>query len=100
MAVGRTFREALGKAIRSTETGRMGFDLPTDEIARMKAACILYDAEPSGEFLQLYSRPFGNGTFFEIVERRGGYAGYGAPNAPFRIAAQKRLMRPKGMPAA
>lgn len=27
-----------------------------------------------------------------------GYAGYGAPNAPFRIAAQKRLMRPKGMP--
>jgi 4-hydroxyphenylpyruvate dioxygenase len=36
--------------------------------------------------------------FFEIVERRGGYAGYGAPNAPFRIAAQKRLMRQKGIP--
>jgi len=30
MAIGRTFREALGKAIRSTETGRMGFDLPSD----------------------------------------------------------------------
>ncbi|HEY4238559.1 MAG TPA: carbamoyl-phosphate synthase large subunit, partial [Kofleriaceae bacterium] len=29
MAIGRTFREALGKAIRSLETGRAGFDLPT-----------------------------------------------------------------------
>ena len=27
MAIGRTFREALGKAIRSLETGRTGFDL-------------------------------------------------------------------------
>ncbi|MEZ4367276.1 MAG: carbamoyl-phosphate synthase large subunit [Kofleriaceae bacterium] len=31
MAIGRTFREALGKAIRSLETGRAGFDLPTDD---------------------------------------------------------------------
>ncbi|MBK9030288.1 MAG: carbamoyl-phosphate synthase large subunit [Myxococcales bacterium] len=28
MAIGRTFREALGKAIRSLETGRAGFDAP------------------------------------------------------------------------
>ena len=28
MAIGRTFKEALGKAIRSLETGRAGFDLP------------------------------------------------------------------------
>jgi carbamoyl-phosphate synthase large subunit len=28
MAIGRTFREALGKAIRSLEVGRAGFDLP------------------------------------------------------------------------
>src|SRR5262245_49719687 len=28
MAIGRTFGEALGKAIRSLETGRAGFDLP------------------------------------------------------------------------
>jgi carbamoyl-phosphate synthase large subunit len=28
MAIGRTFREALGKAIRSLETGRAGFDMP------------------------------------------------------------------------
>jgi carbamoyl-phosphate synthase large subunit len=33
MAIGRTFREALGKAIRSLETGRAGFDLPMTAIA-------------------------------------------------------------------
>ncbi len=31
MAIGRTFREALGKAIRSLETGRYGFDLDVGE---------------------------------------------------------------------
>ena len=29
MAIGRTFREALGKAVRSLEIGRYGLDLPT-----------------------------------------------------------------------
>jgi 4-hydroxyphenylpyruvate dioxygenase-like putative hemolysin len=28
------------------------------------------------------------------VERREGYTGYGAPNASFRIAAQKRAIEP------
>src|SRR5678816_1770047 len=32
MAIGRTFREALGKAIRSLETGRAGFDLPMEAL--------------------------------------------------------------------
>jgi 4-hydroxyphenylpyruvate dioxygenase len=26
---------------------------------------------------------------FEVVERRGGYSGYGAGNAPVRMAAQR-----------
>jgi carbamoyl-phosphate synthase large subunit len=41
MAIGRSFREALGKAIRSLEAGRFGFDLPlpddVDELARRVA---------------------------------------------------------------
>jgi 4-hydroxyphenylpyruvate dioxygenase len=74
------------------------FDLAPDRLAAMQAAHILYDRIGEAEFFQLYSRPFAGGMFFEIVERRGGYDGYGAPNAPFRIAAQKRLGRPKGMP--
>jgi len=59
---------------------------------------IMYDRDDGGEYFQFYSPNFGEGFFFEIVERRSGYRGYGATNAPFRIAAQKRHLRPKGMP--
>jgi len=74
------------------------FDRDTGLLARLRAGNILYDEDATGVLLQLYSRPLAGGMFFEIVERHGGYAGYGAPNAPFRIAAQKRLMRKKGIP--
>jgi 4-hydroxyphenylpyruvate dioxygenase len=74
------------------------FDLDPGLLARLRAGNILCDEDDTGAFLQLYSRPCAGGMFFEIVERRGGYAGHGAPNAPFRIAAQKRLMRQKGIP--
>jgi carbamoyl-phosphate synthase large subunit len=37
MAIGRTFRESLGKAIRSLEIGRMGIDMPLpDDAAEMR----------------------------------------------------------------
>jgi 4-hydroxyphenylpyruvate dioxygenase len=65
---------------------------------RLRNRNILFDRDEGGEYFQLYSRNYGEGFFFEIVERRGGYKGYGAPNAPFRIAAQKRTIRPKGLP--
>jgi len=69
------------------------FDLAPELLARMRTGNVLYDRDDHGEFFQIYSRPFGSGMFFEVLERRGGYRGYGAPNAPFRIAAQKRLLR-------
>ena len=74
------------------------FGLDDDFLETLRAENILYDRDGEGEFLQIYSRTYGEGFFFEIVERRGGYKGYGAVNAPFRIAAQKRHLRPKGMP--
>ena len=74
------------------------FELPPEMLDRLRAANILYDEDAKGAFLQFYSRPFAGGMFFEIIERRAGYGGYGGPNAPFRIAAQKRLMRAKGVP--
>ncbi len=76
------------------------FNIEPTLLERMSACNILYDNDGRGEFFQLYSRPFAGGMFFEIVQRRGDYSGFGAPNAPFRTAAQKRLMRPKGMPRA
>lgn len=75
------------------------FDLTPTELDAMRGANILYDEDAAGAFRQLYSRPFAGGMFFEIVQRSGGYDGYGAPNAPFRIAAQKRLMPARDMPS-
>ncbi len=74
------------------------FALDAALLADLQALNILYDEDANGAFFQFYSRPFAGGLFFEIVQRVGRYDGYGAPNAPFRIAAQKRLMRGKGMP--
>ncbi|SDG21323.1 4-hydroxyphenylpyruvate dioxygenase [Celeribacter baekdonensis] len=73
------------------------FDFPPGLLEKMKAAHVLYDRDEKGEFFQLYSGSFAGGLFFEILQR-GSYTGFGAPNAPFRIAAQKRRLRPKGMP--
>ena len=74
------------------------FDLDDVYVAGLRSANLLFDRDANGAFLQLYSRPFGDGIFFEIVERQGGYTGFGGPNAPYRVAAQARLMRPGGMP--
>jgi 4-hydroxyphenylpyruvate dioxygenase len=74
------------------------FNISSDTLAQLRMGNILYDEDAQGKFFQLYSRPFAGGMFFEIIQRTDGYGGYGGPNAPFRIAAQKRLMRQKGMP--
>jgi 4-hydroxyphenylpyruvate dioxygenase len=68
------------------------FGLQPEFVARLRAANVLYDQDQrGGRYLQLYSRPYGDGFFFEVIERRGGYNGYGARNAAYRTAAQKRL---------
>ncbi len=61
---------------------------------QLREHSILYDKDDAGEYFQIFSQSFATGFFFEIVERRGGYHGYGALNAPFRIAAQRRLSKP------
>lgn len=74
------------------------FDLPAGLLDRMRKFNVLYDEDAGGAFFQCYSRAFSGGLFFEIVQRDPGYRGYGGPNAPFRIAAQKRVSRGKGVP--
>lgn len=68
------------------------FDLPADVVATLRAHDVLYDRDEHGEFLHFYTRTVGS-VFFEIVERRDGYEGYGAPSAPVRLAAQYDLSR-------
>lgn len=53
---------------------------------------VMYDRDEAGEFLHFYTHPIGT-VFLEVVERRGAYAGYGALNAPVRLAAQYQHRR-------
>lgn len=74
------------------------FGIQPELLDQLRTHNILYDRDDGGEYFQVYSTNYSEGFFFEIVERRGGYRGYGAANAPFRIAAQKRQLRPTGLP--
>ncbi len=66
------------------------WDLDPSLLSAMREAGVLYDRDRTGgEFLHLYTQMVGARLFFEIVERRGGYGGYGAANAPVRMAAQR-----------
>lgn len=101
----QTAQMLQGHGFRALEISRNYYDdlearfgLDPDFCDRLRAENILYDRDGEGEYFQLYSTNYGEGFFFEIVERRGNYRGYGAANAPFRIAAQKRSLRQPGIP--
>lgn len=68
-------------------------DLSDADIAELKSLNILYDRDGQGEFWQAYTMTLDGGFFFELVQRAG-YTGYGAANAPIRLAAQARTARP------
>ena len=67
---------------------RTRFGISDDLVDALRSGNILYDRDEHGEYFQIYSTAFWGGFFFEIVERRGGYDGYGARNAPIRLSAQ------------
>lgn len=69
------------------------FDLDDAFIARLAQYHILYDRDAQGgELLHVYSRPFAEGRFFfELLQRLGGYAQYGAVNGAARLAAMRQL---------
>ncbi len=60
--------------------------LADDEVAELRALRILVDREGEAQFLHAYLRPLGRFQF-ELVQRDLGYQGFGAVNAPVRLAA-------------
>ncbi len=91
MAVARAARE---RGLRPLPIPRNYYDdlaarfaLDPGLVDEMEDLGVLYDRDGAGDFLHFYTETVG-GVFFEVVERRGGYDGYGAPNAPVRLAAQ------------
>ncbi|WP_431710335.1 bifunctional sugar phosphate isomerase/epimerase/4-hydroxyphenylpyruvate dioxygenase family protein [Glutamicibacter uratoxydans] len=63
------------------------YSLSDQELSVLRELNLLYDRDEHGVFLHFYTATVGN-IFFEVIERRDGYDGYGAPNAPVRLAAQ------------
>jgi 4-hydroxyphenylpyruvate dioxygenase len=66
---------------------RFGFDDET--LAAFERLSILYDRDTHGDFRHAYTPAFSGRFFFEFLERHG-YQGYGASNAPIRLAAMTR----------
>ncbi|WP_258935514.1 hypothetical protein [Nesterenkonia pannonica] len=70
---------------------RTGLD--PEFLDRLQDLDLLYDEDHDGAFIHFYTRTFG-GLFLEMVERVGQYDGYGAVNAPVRLAAQREPQHP------
>jgi 4-hydroxyphenylpyruvate dioxygenase len=63
------------------------FDLPAAQVEEMHELGLMYDRDADGDFTHFYTETVGK-VFFEVVQRRGGYQGYGSTNASVRLAAQ------------
>ncbi|WP_157269209.1 bifunctional sugar phosphate isomerase/epimerase/4-hydroxyphenylpyruvate dioxygenase family protein [Azohydromonas aeria] len=65
------------------------FELDAAFVERLRAHGVLFDRGAQGDYLHAYTEGYeGSGFFFELVQRLGGYDGYGAANAPARMASQ------------
>ncbi|WP_296186065.1 bifunctional sugar phosphate isomerase/epimerase/4-hydroxyphenylpyruvate dioxygenase family protein [Pseudomonas sp. UBA1879] len=64
------------------------FDFGDEFISQLAYHNVLYDRDADGgELFHAYTQPFEDCFFFEILQRKQGYAGYGAANVPVRLAA-------------
>ncbi|MEV6543674.1 TIM barrel protein [Streptomyces sp. NPDC051665] len=95
----RRFRESGGQLLRMPanyyDDLAARFAFPEGELATYQDLGILYDRDADGEFRHCYTRTVGR-VFFELVQREPGYRGYGAQNAPVRLAAQHTAKRLTG----
>jgi 4-hydroxyphenylpyruvate dioxygenase len=62
------------------------FEMEPSALGRMQALGILFERTADGE--HAYSESFAGRFFFEVVQRVGTYDGYGAVNAPARVASE------------
>jgi 4-hydroxyphenylpyruvate dioxygenase len=65
------------------------FDLDQSFLDALRELDVLYDRGTDGELLHFYTARAEGRVFFEVLERRGAYDGYGAGNSPVRMAAQR-----------
>jgi 4-hydroxyphenylpyruvate dioxygenase len=63
-------------------------ELSGDMLEVLRDLGVLYDAEPAGELLHFFTETIGNHLFFQVIERRRAYDGYGVANSAVPLAAQ------------
>ncbi|KAF1061175.1 MAG: 4-hydroxyphenylpyruvate dioxygenase [Pseudomonas citronellolis] len=64
------------------------FDFDDEFLSELAYYNVLYDRDAQGgELFHVYTEPFEGRFFFEILQRRNGYLGYGAANVAVRLAA-------------
>ncbi|MHA6782105.1 TIM barrel protein [Pseudonocardia saturnea] len=63
---------------------------PPGLLDEMRELGVLLDRDADGEFLHFYTEVLGGRVFVEVVQRIGGYSGYGELNGPIRMAAHRR----------
>jgi 4-hydroxyphenylpyruvate dioxygenase len=66
------------------------FGLPPVLLADLREHGLFYDRVGDGELLHAFTAPLATGFHVELLERRGGYDGYGSASTHVRLAAQRR----------
>ncbi|MGV9253812.1 bifunctional sugar phosphate isomerase/epimerase/4-hydroxyphenylpyruvate dioxygenase family protein [Streptomyces sp. NPDC003697] len=98
VAAARRFTEAGGRllAVPANYYDDLAarHDLPPEELDTYRELNILYDRDQGGAFRHCYTETIGR-VFFELVQRDAGHRGYGAANAPVRLAAQHARRPPR-----
>jgi len=96
VAAARRFRDAGGRLLPMPanyyDDLAARYEFTDGELESYRELGILYDRDADGAFRHCYTETVGR-VFFELVQRDGGYRGYGAQNAPVRLAVQ-HAMRP------
>ncbi|WP_225095432.1 sugar phosphate isomerase/epimerase and 4-hydroxyphenylpyruvate domain-containing protein [Streptomyces sp. CoH27] len=91
VAAARAFRAAGGRLLpvpaNYYDDLAARFTFAEGELETYRELGILYDQDAGGAFRHCYTETIGH-VFFELVQRDPGHQGYGAANAPVRLAAQ------------
>ncbi|MBC3948717.1 3-dehydroshikimate dehydratase QuiC [Pseudomonas folii] len=67
------------------------FDFDDEFLSELAYYNVLYDRDAQGgELFHVYTEPFDDRFFFEILQRKNGYVGYGAANVAVRLAAMAK----------
>jgi 4-hydroxyphenylpyruvate dioxygenase len=67
------------------------FDFDDEFLSELAYYNVLYDRDANGgELFHVYTEAFDDRFFFEILQRKNGYMGYGAANVAVRLAAMAK----------